>query len=64
MIIAAAKLSGASKLPAKRYTDDLVQKEEVYYEFKGEAYVHGMMDGEALRMKFYEKIKDVLFELR
>jgi len=64
MIIAAAKLSGASRLPAKRYTEEPVSKKEVYYEFKGEAYVHGMMDGEALRMKFYEKIGDVLFELR
>ncbi|KAK0719187.1 heterokaryon incompatibility protein-domain-containing protein [Lasiosphaeris hirsuta] len=37
---------------------------EVYYEFNGEAYVHGMMDGEALRMKFYNEISDSLFELR
>jgi len=35
-----------------------------YYEFKGEAYVHGMMDGEALRDKFYRGVPDTLFEIR
>ncbi|KAJ8131906.1 hypothetical protein O1611_g1718 [Lasiodiplodia mahajangana] len=35
-----------------------------YCEFIGECYVHGMMDGEALREKFYLDIADRVFELR
>ncbi|KAI1119903.1 heterokaryon incompatibility protein-domain-containing protein [Nemania abortiva] len=37
---------------------------QCYYEFIGESYVHGMMDGEALREKFYLDIPDRVFELR
>ncbi|KAK4213362.1 heterokaryon incompatibility protein-domain-containing protein [Rhypophila decipiens] len=44
-------------------TTPLMDK-KVYYEFKGEAYVHGMMDGEALRIKLYDNLKEVVFELR
>lgn len=43
---------------------DKDEGEKVFYEFKGEAYVHGMMDGEALRSKFYWEIPDTLFEIR
>jgi hypothetical protein len=37
-----------------------------YYIFKGESYVHGFMDGEALRAKFYKEkgAEDQVFELR
>jgi hypothetical protein len=54
----------ASTKGLPRYTEKPLEDPEVYYEFKGETYVHGMMDGEALRKKFYEKIAHVLFELR
>lgn len=35
-----------------------------YYQFLGEAYVHGMMDGEAIEYQNTQKIKTQLFELR
>src|SRR5438067_672760 len=35
-----------------------------WYEFKGECYLHGMMDGEAMREKFYQEKEDWIFELR
>ncbi|KAI1197345.1 heterokaryon incompatibility protein-domain-containing protein [Nemania serpens] len=35
-----------------------------YYEFVGESYLHGMMDGEALRERFYQDFPDRTFELR
>ncbi|KAI4862267.1 heterokaryon incompatibility protein-domain-containing protein [Hypoxylon rubiginosum] len=34
-----------------------------YYQLIGESYVHGMMDGDALRKKFYEEIADQTLEL-
>lgn len=55
-------MRGVAETP--RYTEEPKKDDGVFYEFVGEAYVHGMMDGEALRMKFYEEIPDVLFELR
>ncbi|GAW17406.1 hypothetical protein ANO14919_068630 [Xylariales sp. No.14919] len=36
----------------------------LYYRLIGDSYVHGMMDGEALRQKFYDDIPDQTFELR
>jgi hypothetical protein len=36
----------------------------LYYKFKGGCYINGMMDGEAMRKKFYEEIPDRVFELR
>ncbi|KAI1177465.1 heterokaryon incompatibility protein-domain-containing protein [Nemania sp. FL0916] len=35
-----------------------------YYHLVGDSYVHGMMDGEALRQKFYRDIPDQTLELR
>ncbi|KAI0882629.1 heterokaryon incompatibility protein-domain-containing protein [Annulohypoxylon maeteangense] len=35
-----------------------------YYRLIGESYIHGMMDGEAVRRKFYGDIPDQIFELR
>ena len=35
-----------------------------HYKFIGEAYIHGMMDGEAVRQKFYKGKPDHTFELR
>ncbi|KAK7961687.1 uncharacterized protein PG986_002512 [Apiospora aurea] len=36
----------------------------LFYTFRGDCYLHGMMDGEAVRHKFYEEIPDRIFELR
>lgn len=35
-----------------------------HYTLQGEAYVHGLMDGEAVSDKFYKQIPDHLFEIR
>ncbi|KAI3327310.1 hypothetical protein HD806DRAFT_531888 [Xylariaceae sp. AK1471] len=35
-----------------------------YYTFLGECYVHGMMDGEAMRVQSYHSLRTHLFELR
>jgi hypothetical protein len=35
-----------------------------HYQFLGEAYIHGMMDGEAVRQKFYKNKPDHVFEIR
>ena len=35
-----------------------------YYKFIGECYIHGMMDGEALREKIFDQLPDHVFELR
>jgi Heterokaryon incompatibility protein (HET) len=35
-----------------------------HYEFLGEAYIHGMMDGEAVRQNFYKLKPDHIFEIR
>lgn len=37
---------------------------EKWYEFRGDCYLHGMMDGEAMQEKWYEEIIDRTFELR
>jgi len=56
---------------AKRKEEESVSKkpedlpdERLYYEFNGECYIHGMMDGEALREKFYRQLPNRIFELR
>jgi hypothetical protein len=38
--------------------------EDTYYIFKGESYVHGCMDGEAVRELFYQEEQERIFELR
>ncbi|KAF7514603.1 hypothetical protein G7054_g15168 [Neopestalotiopsis clavispora] len=35
-----------------------------WHTFQGDCYLHGMMDGEAVREKFYQEIPDRIFELR
>ncbi|KAK7987063.1 HET-domain-containing protein [Apiospora saccharicola] len=35
-----------------------------FYRLRGDCYLHGMMDGEAVRHKFYEELPDRVFELR
>jgi Ca2+/Na+ antiporter len=40
------------------------EPDEYYHIFKGESYVHGCMDGEALRDSFYEGTQDCVFEMR
>ena len=53
----------AQKAPEKA-KEEARQDNHLFYELKGESYVHGMMDGEALRKKFYKNLQDTLFELR
>lgn len=36
----------------------------LFYKIRGDCYLHGMMDGEAVRQKFYEELPDRVFELR
>ncbi|CAN9143262.1 unnamed protein product [Alternaria sp. RS040] len=57
------KLNMGSTLPELENKDRDVNR---YYVFKGESYVHGFMDGEALRAKFYKEkgAEDRVFELR
>jgi hypothetical protein len=45
----------------KKKADD---SESCYYEFIGECYVHGMMDGEAIEYQNFNQIKPRTFELR
>jgi hypothetical protein len=40
------------------------QDEDFFYVFKGESYVHGCMDGEAVRERFYGDEQEKIFELR
>lgn len=40
------------------------QDPNVYYQFMGEAYIHGMMDGEAVRLHINEGIPRRMFEIR
>ncbi|KAK5651340.1 hypothetical protein OQA88_12573 [Cercophora sp. LCS_1] len=47
-----------------RYIEEPTEDKQVFYTFKGETYIHGRMDGEALREKFWRGIKDTLFEIR
>ncbi|KAK8133188.1 hypothetical protein PG999_001361 [Apiospora kogelbergensis] len=48
------------KRAKKEQQDDL----DHFYEFQGDCYLHGMMDGEAVREKFYGELLDKVFELR
>jgi hypothetical protein len=55
-----AKDGGEERAPKPRFKLD----EETFYVFKGEAYVHGCMDGEAVRERFYGTEQEQIFELR
>jgi len=50
------------------YTENAIEVPEMYYEFIGEAYVHGMMEGEAVKGEDLRRKEvpagDTLFELR
>lgn len=48
----------------KRVPEDEKDERWFYYQFLGEAYVHGMMDGEAMEYQNTQEIKTSLFELR
>jgi hypothetical protein len=52
--------------PTASEREDQDEDASRYYTFKGESYVHGFMDGEALRAKFYKEkgAEDRVFELR
>lgn len=55
--------SGTSP-PSTTEPEKIPGPENFWYEFVGECYVHGMMDGEAMREKFYDEMIDKTFELR
>jgi hypothetical protein len=48
----------------KKVPEDEDDERWYYYQFLGEAYVHGMMDGEAMEYQNTQDIKTSLFELR
>lgn len=48
----------------KKVPEDEDDERWYYYQFLGEAYVHGMMDGEAMEYQNTQEIKTSLFELR
>ncbi|KAI4666686.1 uncharacterized protein J4E79_002726 [Alternaria viburni] len=51
---------GRKETPKQRFKQD----EETFYVFKGESYVHGCMDGEAVRRRFYGTEEEWIYELR
>jgi hypothetical protein len=57
---------GEQKEGRKKVKQDKAVKRDPYrhYEFFGGAYIHGMMDGEAVRQNFYKLKPDHLFEIR
>lgn len=54
----------ASNDDRARTGHSLQTRNGIHYEFIGECYVHGMMDGEAFRYKHVMGIKTTMFELR
>ncbi|KAK7703391.1 hypothetical protein SLS64_009060 [Diaporthe eres] len=57
--------------PIRRPTSFKVKQKEAnitdcakWYKFRGDCYLHGMMDGEAIRERLYEEIVEQKFELR
>ncbi|PSN69361.1 HET-domain-containing protein [Corynespora cassiicola Philippines] len=52
------------KSKAQSEREKPLEDPKIYYNFKGEGYVHGLMDGEALREAFYDDLSDQVFELR
>lgn len=62
-----AKKDTPEQLEEERQKRKKEAKEEdpkVYYQFMGEAYIHGMMDGEAVRLHINEGIPRRMFEIR
>ncbi|KAI4926519.1 hypothetical protein J4E85_006813 [Alternaria conjuncta] len=51
---------GKKDIMKQRFKKD----EEIFYIFKGESYVHGCMDGEAVRERFYGTEQEWIYELR
>ena len=56
--------SVTSKGEAKELNASKEHQRDYWYEFKGECYLHGMMDGEAMREKLYKDLSECSFELR
>lgn len=52
--------NGENKDLRPRFTQD----KDTFYLFKGESYVHGCMDGEAVRNRFYGTEEEWIYELR
>lgn len=48
----------------KRKDEARAEDPNIWYEFVGEAYIHGMMDGEAVRLQINEGIPMRMFEIR
>ncbi|RDW67578.1 hypothetical protein BP6252_08974 [Coleophoma cylindrospora] len=61
---AAAKRDNEGGAAEQDLGDESKDSKYFWYEFKGECYLHGMMDGEAIREKFYKDLRDRTFELR
>jgi hypothetical protein len=61
------KRDGKDELDEEDESEESDEEDEVpryYYAFKGECYLHGSMDGEALRDAFYKDIQAQELELR
>ncbi|KAK6860702.1 hypothetical protein PG995_004338 [Apiospora arundinis] len=57
--------SDTVKTSLKEKSDEAKQEDpHLHYTFRGDCYLHGMMDGEAVREKFYGEFPDRIFELR
>jgi len=56
----AKEQGGKEETSKQRFKKD----EETFYVFKGESYVHGCMDGEAVRERFYTTEQEWIYELR
>lgn len=62
-----------TRQPTTEQSDEDIQRKReevgkedrmVYYEFMGEAYIHGMMDGDAVRHQINEGVPTRMFEIR
>lgn len=60
------KRANPTRRLGKKDRQELADKRDPFrhYEFLGEAYIHGMMEGEAVSQGFYKKKPEHLFELR
>ncbi len=58
---------GADKADNRATVDEhktINEAKKVHYEFWGECYMHGMMDGEAIKFQNEKEIRAEMFELR
>ncbi|KAL1599606.1 hypothetical protein SLS60_007409 [Paraconiothyrium brasiliense] len=57
-------LKQLDKNGGRKETGRFKPDEDTFYVFKGESYVHGCMDGEAVRERFYRTEQEWIYELR